>query len=138
MLSIKQLHNEIEKREERKQRTYHKILEKAYMRIITINEKSNDCYTFFIVPAFVFGVPLYDVTNCVIYVMNDLIARGFKVLYTHPNLLYIDWRSKPKNNQLEYHDSRHIKITDEIPTESLIYHPTDIKTLQFKTNNLFD
>ena len=83
MLSIKQLHNEIEKREERKQKTYHKILEKAYMRIITINEKSNDCYTFFVVPAFVFGVPLYDVTNCVIYVMNDLIARGFKVLYTH-------------------------------------------------------
>lgn len=136
MLSINNLHNEIEKRETRKNKTYQTILEKVQYRIITVNKKSNDCYCFYVVPTFIFGVPLYDVTKCIIFIMEDLIGRGFKVNYTHPNLLYISWKEKPKQ-QIQPSNEK-IGLIDSSMYNNTVYHPTDIKTLEFKTDNLFN
>ena len=100
------------------------------------NQKSDDCYCFYAVPTFIFGVPLYDVTKCIIYIMEDLIDKGFYVKYTHPNLLFISWKiapketTQPKENQLG--------LIDSTIYNNSIYHPTDIKTLEFKTDNLFN
>lgn len=136
MLNINNLHNEIEKRETRKNKTYQTILEKVQYRIITVNKKSNDCYCFYIVPTFIFGVPLYDMTKCIIFVMEDLIGRGFKVNYTHPNLLYISWKEKPKQQLQPTQDK--LGLIDNSMYNNTVYHPTDIKTLEFKTDNLFN
>jgi hypothetical protein len=136
MLNIHNLHNEIEKRETRKNKTYQTILEKVQYRIITVNKKSNDCYCFYIVPTFIFGVPLYDMTKCIIFVMEDLIGRGFKVNYTHPNLLYISWKEKPKQQIQPTQDK--LGLIDSSMYNNTVYHPTDIKTLEFKTDNLFN
>ena len=136
MLNINQLHKEIEKREKLKHKTYKTMLEKVQYRIITTNQKSDDCYCFYAVPTFIFGVPLYDVTKCIIYIMEDLIDKGFYVKYTHPNLLFISWKiapketTQPKENQLG--------LIDSTIYNNSIYHPTDIKTLEFKTDNLFN
>ena len=136
MLNIHNLHNEIEKRENRKNKTYQTILEKVQYRIITTNKKSSECYCFFIVPTFIFGVPLYDMTKCIIFIMEDLVGRGFKVNYTHPNLLYISWKEKPKQ-QLQP-SSEKLGLIDNAIYNNTVYHPTDIKTLEFKTDNLFN
>jgi len=136
MLNIHNLHNEIEKRETRKNKTYQTILEKVQYRIITVNKKSNDCYCFYIVPTFIFGVPLYDMTKCIIFIMEDLIGRGFKVNYTHPNLLYISWKEKPKQKIQPTQDK--LGLIDSSMYNNTVYHPTDIKTLEFKTDNLFN
>ena len=51
----------------------------------------------------IFGVPLYDTTPCVLYLVEQLIKNGFDVKYTHPNLLYISWlnrKNKQTNNNL--------------------------------------
>ncbi len=136
MLNINNLHNEIEKRETRKNKTYRTILEKVQYRIITVNKKSNDCYCFYIVPTFIFGVPLYDMTKCIIFIMEDLIRRGFKVNYTHPNLLYISWKEKPKQQIQPTQDK--LGLIDSSMYNNTVYHPTDIKTLEFKTDSLFN
>lgn len=136
MLNINNLHNEIAKREHRKQNIYNKIFEKCCNRIMTVNIKSNDCYCLFVVPSFVFGVPLYNVTQCIIYVMQNLIDKGFKVQYTHPNLLYINWSEKPKKIQPSFESSQ-FKLID-INDKPSIYHPTDLKTIQYKASNLFN
>ena len=136
MLNINNLHNEIEKRENRKNKTYQTILEKVQYRIITTNKKSNDCYCFYVVPTFIFGVPLYDMTKCIIFVMEDLIGRGFKVNYTHPNLLFISWKEKPKQEIAPKNEK--LGLIDSTVYNNTVYHPTDIKTLEFKTDNLFN
>jgi hypothetical protein len=136
LLDINKLHKEIEKREERKNKVYEMILHKVHMRIVGINKKSSDCYCFFVVPSFIFGVPLYDMNNCIIYVMKDLTDRGFKVEYTHPNLLYINWISKPK--EIKSKKNIEYKIINDIPDNSLIYHPQDFKKLEEKTDIIFD
>ena len=136
LLDINKLHKEIEKREERKNKVYEMILHKVHMRIVGINKKSSDCYCFFVVPSFIFGVPLYDMNNCIIYIMKDLTDRGFKVEYTHPNLLYINWISKPK--EIKSKKNIEYKIINDIPDNSLIYHPQDLKKLEEKTDIIFD
>jgi len=136
MLSINQLHKELEKREDRKGRIYQKILEKCHYRIISTNAKSTDCYCFFVVPTVVFGVPLYNVTSCVVYIMRDLTARGFRVFYTNPNLLFINWIEKPKN--IDIKPQNQYRLISDKPNNSLIYHPTDFKTLEYKADNLFN
>ena len=37
------------------------------------------------------GVPKFDVAACIAYVINKLQDNGFKLRYTHPNLLFISW-----------------------------------------------
>ena len=136
MISIHQLHKEIDKREKQKNNTYQTVLNKCHYRIITTNSKSNDCYCLFVVPTFLFGVPLYDMTKCIIFVMENLIHYGFKVVYTHPNLLYISWKEKPKNEPQSITQTGLIDNNYNQQQPS-IYHSTDIKTLEFKTDNLF-
>ena len=38
------------------------------------------------------GVPKYDQATCIAYVIDKLQTNGFKVRYTHPNLLLISWQ----------------------------------------------
>ena len=76
-----------------------------------------------------------DTANCVIFIMKDLINRGFKVNYTHPNLLLINWMEKPKT--VEVRQSNNFRLINDTSDNSLIYHPTDINSLEFKTDNLF-
>ena len=136
MINIHQLHKEIDNREKQKYNTYQSVLDKCYYRIAKINSKSNDCYCVFVVPTFMFGVPLYDVTKCIIFIMEKLISKGFKVVYTHPNLLYISWKEKPPTNP-ELESSSVGLLTSGSQNNNSIYHSTDIKTLEFKTDNLF-
>lgn len=137
MLSISQLHRQIEKREEKKVKTYQKILDKCHYRIINTNEKSSDCHCFFVVPTVVFGIPLYNVTNCVVYIMKDLTARGFRVYYTSPNLLFINWINKPTREENIYTNNDY-KLLNDKPYNNSVYHPTDFKSLEYKGNYLLD
>jgi hypothetical protein len=145
MLNINQLHREIEDRMEKKKNVYSKILELCYQRIVNTNKKNNNCYCFFSCPTFMFGVPLYNITNCIIYIMEDLTEKGFQVQYTHPNLLYISWKVNNKSKsssfnqkKIEYNKYRDIM---DVNKESLVYHPNDINnTIQSldDLNNYFN
>jgi len=130
MLSINQLHKEIEERMEKKKNVYQKILELCHQRINNTNKKNNDCHCFFSCPSFMFGIPLYNVTNCVIFIMEDLTQKGFQIQYTHPNLLYISWKVNTKDKsstfnqkKIEYGQFRNIM---DVNKETLVYHPNDI------------
>lgn len=136
MLNIHQLHKEIQKRETMKNNTYKMILEKVHYRVILTNKKSEDCYCFYVIPTFMFGVPLYNMTKCIIFVMEDLIGRGFQVNYTHPNLLFISWKEKPK--QIQAPKEEKLGLVDNKSFNNTTYHPTDIKSLELKTDNLFN
>ena len=136
MLNINQLHKEIEKREKRKNKVYNTILDKVNYRILSTNTKTNDCFCIYLVPRFLFGVPLYNMTNCIIYIMEELIDKGFKVTYTHPNFLSISWKEKPKN--IESKENNDLGLVDNNIYNNSIYHPIDIKTLELKTESLFN
>lgn len=71
---------------------YNKILKRIHQRIkYTSRQKYNEQFLFFVVPEFMIGVPRYNVTHCIIYVVQKLQDNGFNVKYTHPNMLFISW-----------------------------------------------
>lgn len=153
MLSINQLHKEINDRENKKRNVYEKILKLCYQKIINVNKKNNDCNCFFNCPEYIYGLPLYNLMKCTIYIMEDLIEKGFKVEYYHPNILYIDWKQKPtqqikyntntSNNKLEYtqyrdimdiqHDNNNILIGNNINQN----YKNEINDLGFSMENMF-
>lgn len=115
MLSINKLHQEINDREERKRKVYDEILKLSYKRIAVENKKHNNCCCVFACPKYVYGLPLYNITNCIIYIMEDLRSEGYKVQHLGSNLIYIDWKVNPENSgtkALGYNNQSNIKYDD--------------------------
>lgn len=134
MISIHDLHREIEQREQQKTKIYETVYEKCIQRIQTTNAKSTDCCCFFECPKLVFGVPLFDVSACVSYIMNELMKKGFEVYYTHPNLLYISWKRKAT----PYRALLPPSPIETRPSQKSIYHITDLEELRDKGDLLLE
>ena len=62
-------------------------------RAVKLSPYNNFC--FYILPKFIYGVPLYNIDKCINYLVVHLTKNGFQINYTHPNLLLISW-IKPK------------------------------------------
>ena len=84
-------------RDSRRREIYNKILDKCFYKIqSTVYNEYEHC--FFRVPEYVLGSPIYNLTKCVIYLLQKLRENGFKCKYCHPYMIYISW--KHKNNVL--------------------------------------
>ncbi len=71
---------------------FKKILNRIHVRIKTpakVNLHEKFCW--FVVPEVIIGVPKYDQSGCIAYLMNTLQENGFNVRYFHPNTLFICW-----------------------------------------------
>lgn len=94
VLNPSSLYKEEAKRDATRIRIYNNVLEKIYKRVKAIaripgNEKS----IVFVVPEFIPGSPLFDISEAILYIVWNLRNAGYTVSYTHPNLLYISWKS---------------------------------------------
>ena len=98
-ININKLRGEVEAREQRKIKIYEKILELCYQRILNSNQKSDEYSCTYIVPNVVFGLPLYDVNDCVRYIMNKLIEKEFDISFAYPTTIHISWRPDDKYNK---------------------------------------
>ena len=71
---------------------YNKILERVHTKIkTTARQQLSEQYCWFIVPEVMIGVPKYNQSLCVAYIIDKLQENGFKIRYTHPNMLFISW-----------------------------------------------
>ena len=101
MINIDELNKINEDRNKRRLEIYDKVLKKCHKRIKTIAySPRGGTFCFYIVPTFIFGIPIYDMNTCIVYMVKHLVKNGFEVNYTHPNLLYISWFNR--KNAIEY------------------------------------
>ena len=107
-ISLVNLHQKQLSRQNNQLKVFDRILDKCYKRINLVSDKSNEVSCFFLLPEFVFGIPLYDAQNCAKYIIKKLIKEGFMVVYTHPNLLYISW-------DIRYTKSNNVDIKETLP-----------------------
>lgn len=91
-LNLEKLRSEVIAREDKKYQTFDKLLNMCYNKIININKSSTDLSCSFIVPRMVFGLPLFDINECIKYIMTKLLEKGFEVHLAIPNKLLISWR----------------------------------------------
>ena len=91
---------------------YDKILNRIHKKIkTTARNRNNDCFCMFLVPEFILGLPRYDITLCTTHIIDKLEKNGFKVKYTHPNLLFISWQHYiPYYERQEYKKKTGINI----------------------------
>ena len=132
-INVKNLQTEVEERERRKFNTFDKVLDACYAKILSTNQKNTDCCCLYTCPPVIFGVPLYNVTDCVKYVMDKLIKKDFKIYFTHPNLLFISWKNEVQDtkaiesdNNIDHYKKRadKPKIIDKFQRKQLLYEPS--------------
>jgi len=144
-LNIKNLQNEVLEREKRKIQSFEKVLDNCYSKILQANSKTNDCNCLYSVPIVMFGVPIYNLNDCITFIMEKLNKKGFKVYFTYPNLLFISWKlddtrntiTTPNNSFIEYKSKPLLDygIKKEIVKEQKNYRPiTDYKEDKLFTN----
>lgn len=73
---------------------YNRILQRIHGRIKYLSHTNHiDQHCWYVVPEIIIGVPKYDHNACIVYIIDKLKDNGFVVRYTHPNLLFISWKS---------------------------------------------
>ena len=93
-MNINKLHKEVEERENRKFKTFEKVLDLCYQKILAHNQSNNNYSCTYLVPNMVFGLPLYDVGECCSYIIEKLIEKGFDIYLAQPTTLHISWLPK--------------------------------------------
>jgi len=99
-MNIYDLYRSIQHKKQKRVRSYDAVLSKCYAHI----QKAADTelfQTFFEVPVFLVGVPLFDLNQCTAYVITQLRNNGFLVKYFFPKILYISWEIKSGDKGVE-------------------------------------
>lgn len=109
MINIDELHKQQNEKKNRKKKIFEDILKKCHAKIKNTAKTEQVCFCFFKVPVYIYGVPLYDMKSCILYIVTALSKNGFDLKYHHPNLIYISWLGKtnksieaPKKNENKF------------------------------------
>ena len=65
---------------------------RVHNRIKTASrQRENNQFCWFVMPELLVGYPNYDISECLLYIINRLETDGFLTRYVHPNLILISW-----------------------------------------------
>ena len=108
-LNLDELYREKKMRQDNKLKIYNRILKRVHDKIKYVSRQRNSlCFCSYVVPEFLLGVPKYDSSACIAYVIEKLVDNGLAVKYVHPNLLMISWTLYiPPHERREYKTNRY-------------------------------
>jgi hypothetical protein len=119
------LYKEEAKRDATRIKIYNGVLTQIYNKIKAIARiPGNEKALWYLIPEFLPGYPRFDPGDAVIYIVWNLRNTGYKVEYTHPNLLYITWKS---------YDERYHKVDSpwsQVLQSAKVSHTQEIETHQ--------
>ena len=88
------LYKEEAKRDATRIKIYNGVLTQIYNKVKAVARiPGNEKALWYVVPEFLPGYPRFDPGDAVIYIVWNLRNTGYKVEYTHPNLLFITWKA---------------------------------------------
>ena len=143
-INLDDLYTRTHKLDDLKLNVYKRILNRAHAKIKhTSRQRNTEHWCFFIVPEFLVGTPRYDSGSCIAYIMDKLMANGFLVKYTHPNLLFISWRHYiPRRERIDFKkkygytiDGFGNHVPDKQSTEKK-NSPTDVNSILVRKSNV--
>jgi hypothetical protein len=95
MVKANELINSQKERDEKKKITFEKIFVHVEKKIITASS-GNYYYTWYQIPEFLIGLPMYSIIECQEYIEKKLKSNGFDTEFYEPNLIHIKWFPKEK------------------------------------------
>ena len=96
-LNVKDIIEVQAKKQSKRSESFEYILDKCHKTIkrsIEVLRTNQHC--FFEIPEFLIGYPLYDLNECIQYIVQKLTSNGFYVKYFFPRVLYISWAQQQK------------------------------------------
>jgi hypothetical protein len=90
MVKADKLKKEQKKKDEIKKETFNKILSKIEKKII-LASAANYYFTWYTIPEFIIGLPLYSLPECREYIIKKMGKDGFTTEFFQPNILLIKW-----------------------------------------------
>lgn len=123
---IEQLYLKRENKQNYRIKVYKKVLEKCCNVINYNNDTLNNTCCVFEVPEMIFGLPKYNLSACIAFIMIKLREEKYIVEYYPPKHIYISWARpdiiKKVKKKIEQ------KKKEQIEEEK---YPVDKKTLEF-------
>ena len=120
-IDIQELFQKKVEREEMRIAVYDTILERVHKRIrLVAAQDGGTTFATFVLPEVMIGQPLFKSDQCRSFVITSLVKNGFRVRYTHPNLLFISWEHmRPEFEKAEKVISEEQKVlTDKAYAEA--------------------
>lgn len=90
MVNAQELIKQQKERDNRKLKTFSKIYDIVENKI-TIASSANNYYTWYQIPEFIVGLPLYCFEDCKKYIVDRLKDNKFSTEFFEPNILLIKW-----------------------------------------------
>jgi len=141
-INIDELYDTKKKNDLSKYNLFNKLLVKIHARIKTASRQRNsDNFCSYVMPEVLVGYPNYNLSECLVFIVDSLENNGFLTRYIHPNLLFISWNHwVPKYVRDEYKKKTGIAIDsmgEQINKDKSVVRFNDTKQSEFKTNNKF-
>jgi len=93
VLNPASLYQEEAKRDATRIRVYNMVLTQIYAKVKAVSRiPGNERSLWYVIPEFIPGTPRFDMGDAVLYIVWNLRNAGYVVQYTHPNLLFINWK----------------------------------------------
>ena len=125
LFNVNDLHKKAKEKELSRNKIYFKISKKCFDKIKDSSE-NDQTYCFFKVPEYIPGFPLFNMTQCVLYLLNLLKEKGFHSRYVDGYVIYISWNiPNPQYKAIE-----NVKPRKTIETLPLKYKPIEQNNLK--------
>ena len=124
-ISIHDIHKKQKEKEKNRLKVYENISMKCFKKIkeTSLNEET---FLFYQLPQYIPGLPLYNLTECVIFLLNILHEKGFSARYCNPHIIFISWNlPKPNLKLIEAPPPKVEKKKDVLSDLNLKYKPIE-------------
>jgi hypothetical protein len=124
-INLQELYSMQKKKLTNRRKCFDHIIELCHRRIRTVSSYCGQ-NTFYEIPGFVIGYPLYNLNECIEYVVDALRKNSFLIQILPPpnvGVIYISW------------DPREIKPQKALPPPVSINNPTNYNHYNKNTNN---
>jgi len=99
--SVSEIQKTQREKEKRRMEIYERILTRCFEKI-KASASHEDSFCFFEMPEYIPGIPLYNMTECLMFILNTLKDKGFSARYVDPFMIYITWSiAKPNYKMIE-------------------------------------
>ena len=140
-LNINDLYDSINNKNFKRMKKFDDILVQIHRRI-KYHADLEQTFCLYSIPEFIFGTPLYNINDLKKYIMDTLKKNGFKLMYFHPNTIFISWdvenKIKNKDDSKKKNNKNFRLIDDYNPQGNFVYNQTALLNMRDKTKNLLN
>lgn len=94
MITVKDIHEKQKRREGKRKEVFEAILEECG-KLIKKSDDMRQTFCIYNIPELLIGYPLFNMNECIGYLMSELQKRGFQTHYLFPKNIVVSWSIKP-------------------------------------------